>query len=141
MKLSITAISKPKLRAVEELVGEYSRRISHYVPVKLAYEKDDERALKKIESSDYLVLLDEHGKEMTSRELSKWIAAKMSSGVKNVVMFVGGPDGAGDAVKKRANQTLSLSKMTLQHELALVILMEQIYRACSIMRGEPYHRD
>jgi len=140
MKLRIITIGKIKSRPVRELVDDYKNRLGHYLPIEILAVRDDEKAISIIDVSDFLVVLDERGAQMNSVELSGFISGHMSAGTKNVVFFAGGEDGVGEDIKKRANLLFGLSKLTFPHELVQVILLEQLYRACSIIRGEPYHR-
>lgn len=141
MKLLLISIGRPKSQAIRELAALYAKRISHYLPFEITVCRDDIHALEKIEKNDYLTVLDEHGKEISSRELAKFISMHQMKSTRRIVFFIGGEDGIGAQIKSRANILISISKMTLPHELAQVVILEQIYRACSINRGEPYHRD
>jgi 23S rRNA (pseudouridine1915-N3)-methyltransferase len=94
-----------------------------------------------LETSDHVVLLDEHGTERTSIDFSQWLQRRMASGVKRLVFVVGGPYGFSPEVYHRANEKISLSKMTFPHELVRLIFAEQLYRAFSILRHEPYHHE
>lgn len=94
-----------------------------------------------LETSDHVVLLDEHGSERTSVEYSEWLQRRMSSGCKRLVFVVGGPYGFSKEVYDRANEKISLSKMTFPHELVRLIFVEQLYRAFTILRHEPYHHE
>lgn len=140
MKLKIIAIGRIRSQPVRQLVGEYSSRLAHYLPVEIIGVRDDDKALSKIEASDYLVLLDEGGDQLDSVALSQLISDHQRRGTKRMVMFIGSEDGAGAAIKSRTDIKLALSRMTFPHELVQVILLEQLYRACSMMKGEPYHR-
>ena len=97
--------------------------------------------LKKLESSDYVVLLDEHGKEFTSMEFSRYIEKKTHNVPKRLAFVVGGPYGFSEDVKQRANEKISLSKMTFSHEMVRLFFVEQIYRAMTILNNEPYHHE
>ncbi len=94
-----------------------------------------------ISNGDFVVLFDEHGKEMTSRQLSEFITRKAVELPRNLIFVIGGPYGFGAAMHMRANMKLSMSLMTLPHELARLFAVEQLYRAGTISRGEPYHHD
>lgn len=102
-------------------------------------EKEGEAILKKLSSTDILVLLDEKGKTYTSIEFSEFLQKKMNSGIKQLVFAVGGPYGFSDALYQRANGSISLSKMTFSHQMVRLFFIEQIYRAFTILRNEPYH--
>ncbi|MFL5763303.1 MAG: 23S rRNA (pseudouridine(1915)-N(3))-methyltransferase RlmH [Bacteroidia bacterium] len=102
-------------------------------------QKEGELILKSLQSSDRLILLDENGKEYDSAGFADFIQAQMNSGIKNLVFVVGGPYGFSEAVHKRANGKLSLSKMTFSHQMVRLFFAEQLYRAMTILKGEPYH--
>ncbi len=141
MKVTVLAIGKPRSKPVQALVGDYSARIRHYLPFEITACRDDAQVAAKAEPGDFVVLLDERGDQMRSVELAAMISEKRSRAVKRLVFMIGGEDGAGEAMRGRANLVMSLSKMTFPHELVQALLAEQIYRACSINRGEPYHRE
>lgn len=105
--------------------------------------KDEESKMiaSQLNSSDYVVLMDEQGKEFTSRQFSEWFQKQMNSGKKRLVLIIGGPYGFSQNIYERADSKIALSKMTFTHEMAKLLLTEQIYRAFSILRGEPYHHD
>jgi 23S rRNA (pseudouridine1915-N3)-methyltransferase len=103
-------------------------------------EKEGELILKQLSPSDTLVLLDEHGKELRSVELAAWLEKKQVS-TNRLMLCIGGPYGFSKAVYDRADEMLSLSKMTFSHQMVRLILTEQIYRACTIIKGEPYHHE
>ena len=103
-------------------------------------EREGEMVLAKLQSSDYIVLLDEHGKEFRSVEFARWIEQKNAS-VRRLVFVIGGPYGFSDAMYQRANEKISLSKMTFSHQMVRLVFTEQIYRACTIIKGEPYHHE
>lgn len=134
MKVHLLYIGKPRSREANLLAAEYARRLEHYCRFQMIQLKDEraaepyQRALK--------VVLDPEGRQMTSREL----AAFLEQARRDVAFFVGGADGFSDAFRRSADHLLSLSKMTLPHELARVILAEQIYRAFTILRNHPYPR-
>lgn len=92
-----------------------------------------------LQKEDYLVLLDESGKQLSSEDLAKFIQARANGSIKNIVFLIGGAYGVSEAVKKRADYTWSLSKLVFPHQLVRLILAEQVYRACSINRNEKYH--
>jgi 23S rRNA (pseudouridine1915-N3)-methyltransferase len=135
----------------------YVSRLKHYIPFSVveipelknvsAMTKDQikiregELILKHIKPADDLILLDERGKEYTSVELAKVIQDKISYGGKDMVYVIGGAYGFSDAVYQRANSKISLSRMTFSHQMVRAIFVEQIYRAFTIMRGEPYHHE
>ena len=140
MKVSVLAIGKLKSRPVQELVGDYSNRLSHYLGVEIHACRDQKQALAKIDAHDFLVVLDEHGEQLTSEELANFMATHQNKGTKRMAFYIGGPEGVGQSVRERAGLILSLSRMTFPHEMVQAILLEQLYRACSILKGEPYHK-
>jgi 23S rRNA (pseudouridine1915-N3)-methyltransferase len=101
---------------------------------------EGELILKQLQPSDTLVLLDEHGKEFRSIELAKWLEQKQQT-ARRLVFVIGGPYGFSEAIYKRANEQLSLSKLTFSHQMVRLVFTEQIYRACTILKGEPYHHE
>ena len=94
-----------------------------------------------LQAGDVVVLLDENGNQFTSTGFSGYLAQKMQSGIKRLVFVIGGPYGFAEDVYKRANDKLSLSKMTFSHQMVRMIFVEQVYRAMTIMNGEPYHHE
>ena len=104
-------------------------------------ELEGELILKKIGPSDQLILLDEKGYEFRSVEFSRFLQKKMNSGVKRLVFVIGGPYGFSDAVYKKAQGKVSLSKMTFSHQMIRLIFLEQLYRAFTILKNEPYHHE
>lgn len=157
--MKITLVFTGKTTESYVLEGEklFSTRISRYVPfeikvipelkksIKLSEVEvkrvDGESILKMISLSDYLILLDDKGKSFTSLQFSEQLNKWMVQGMKNIVFCVGGAYGFSDEVYKRANFKLSLSPMTFNHQLIRVIFTEQLYRAFSILKGEPYHHE
>lgn len=140
-----------------EAIERYTARIPHYVPFELkelpdtkntrnineAKQKELEGTsiLSALSNSDLVVVLDEKGKEYTSREFARFISDKMLASVQRLVFVVGGPYGFSEKVYERANAKISLSKMTFSHEMVRLFFVEQIYRAMTILQGEPYHHD
>lgn len=102
-------------------------------------QKEGELILNKLKSSDFVVLLDEGGKQFTSEAFSEYIQKRLNSGLKQLVFVIGGPYGFSEAVYNRANSTISLSKMTFSHQMVRLFFTEQLYRAFTILRNEPYH--
>lgn len=138
-------------------IEEYAKRVNRYIPFDIVElpdiktsrklseakqkETEGEMMLSRIQPSDYVVLLDEHGKEMTSREFSQNLEKKAQTVPKQLYFIVGGPYGFSQEVYARANEKLSLSKMTFPHEMVRLFFVEQLYRAMTIQRNEPYHHD
>lgn len=153
LKLHFVWIGKTKDNRCAELVVDYLDRIKRFAQLAVSELKeqssDDERRiiaaesvklLNAVEKDDFVVLMDEGGRGMTSLELAEFISARQQSGTKRLAFVVGGFAGVSSEVRQRANLELSLSRMTLTHELARVILTEQIYRAFTILDGLPYHK-
>lgn len=137
-------------------IEDYAERIGHYMPfgvttipelknTKNLTEEQQKQAegeliLKQIQPQDTVVLLDEHGREFRSVELASWLAQKRNT-ARRLVFVIGGPYGFSPAVYGRANEKISLSKMTFSHQMVRLIFTEQLYRACTIIKGEPYHHE
>ena len=134
MKLQLLFIGKPRNREANLLAQEYAGRIKHYCQFEMVQLKDEKAAASY--SRVWKVVLDPAGEQMTSRELASFLEKNN----RNVAFFVGGAEGFSDEFRAGADRLISLSKMTLPHELARVILAEQIYRAFTILRGHPYPR-
>ena len=152
MKIKIVWIGKTKERAIQELTAEYIKRISRYVPVEGIAVRDELALLEMCGRSpsakgakgtagakSYLVLLDSGGKTLSSEEFAKFLEDYQDRNPLPLVFAIGGADGFGEASRGAAQQTISLGKITLAHELARVVLLEQIYRAFTIIKGHPYH--
>lgn len=156
MKITLLVVGKTTSAQVESLIQEYQKRLTHYIPFALQVipelkntkaltpdqqkQAEGELILRVVAQSADLVLLDEHGKEFRSIEFADYVQKKMSSG-RDVVFVVGGPYGFSEAVYQRANGKISLSKMTFSHQMVRLFFVEQIYRAMTILRGEPYHHE
>ena len=140
LKIRIIAIGRLKSKPIGELAGDYASRLTHYFPLERIDVKDEAAALKMIEDVDRLVVCDERGQQRTSVELANWLATYERRRTKRLVFFIGGPEGVGPGVKKRADSLLALSKMTFPHEMSQAILLEQLYRAATILKGEAYHK-
>lgn len=142
----IFAIGKPRLAYARSGIEEYARRLQPFLRIEIAYvpasKRDAESAALLRRSEGCLrVVLDERGELVSSRALAERIAGWQLAGTKRMAVLVGGAGGHSPALREAADWTWSLSPLTLQHELALVVTLEQIYRACSINAGHPYHRD
>ncbi len=143
MKLKVAWIGKTKEPAIQSLTDEYLKRLSRYVEVEGSSVKDEE-ALVKLSASNArprhtLVLLDGRGKQLSSEELAKFLGDYQDRNPLPLVVAVGGADGFSDQARQKAALVLSLGKMTLAHELARVVLLEQLYRAFTILKSHPYH--
>ena len=157
MNVELIVVGKTDMKEVEALVAMYTKRINHYVRFAITTIADvrntrklseaeqkrleGEAILRLINDSDHVALLDEHGAELRSIEFAELMQRRMSSGVKRLVYVIGGPYGFSDAVYQRANSKLSLSKMTYSHQLVRAIFTEQLYRAFTILKNEPYHHE
>ncbi len=140
MKLSIAWVGKTKDAAIAAMTAEYVKRIARYC-VTDTLEARDENALLERSAKDRatLVLLDARGKQMSSEELAAFVGRHQDSGTQRLMFAIGPADGWSDAARAKAAFTLSFGKMTLAHELARVVLLEQVYRAWAILKGHPYH--
>ena len=157
MKITLAVIGKTEVGFVRQGIEEYVKRLQHYVQFNIQYISDvkstrnmseaqqkaaeGKQLLATLDSSDHVVLLDEHGTERTSVDYSQWLQRRMASSCKRLVFVVGGPYGFAPEVYERANEKISLSKMTFPHELVRLIFVEQLYRAMTILRHEPYHHE
>ena len=144
MKLTIVWIGKTKEPAIESLTGEYLKRLRHYAEVQGVAVKDESALLKLCArdarpSRHALVLLDSRGKQLSSEEFAQWIGDYQERNPLPLLFAVGPANGFTDEARKAAAFTLSLGRMTLAHELARVVLLEQLYRAFTIQKGHPYH--
>jgi 23S rRNA (pseudouridine1915-N3)-methyltransferase len=140
MKLRLLMLGKtrrPELRAILE---DYAKRIGRSCPIEISEVRDANAALKKLDAdrAATVVLLDAVGKNHDSNALAKWLAELRDRGTRELVFLCGDADGFPDALRQRAHQKLSLSPMTYSHELARVMLAEQLYRAFAILSGSPY---
>ena len=154
MKLHFVWLGKSKDRHAAALVDDYLGRIKRFAPCEVSELKEpagstDERRvvaaesaklLKAVERDDFVILLDEDGREMSSTELADFIGQRQQSGTKRLAFVIGGFAGVSEEVKQRAPLQLALSRLTLTHELARVVLTEQIYRAYTLLAGLPYHK-
>ncbi|MFZ0860935.1 MAG: 23S rRNA (pseudouridine(1915)-N(3))-methyltransferase RlmH [Candidatus Sulfotelmatobacter sp.] len=145
MKLKIAWIGKTKEPAIQVLTDEYLKRISRYSPVEGVSLRDEADLLAKLGGSakgaakSALVLMDSRGKEFSSEQFAKFLGDYQDRNPLPLVFAIGGADGFSDEAKSAAQSIISLGKMTLAHELARVVLLEQVYRAFTILKGHPYH--
>ncbi len=155
MKIHFWSIGKNHESFVKEGVEQFTKRISNYFPVEwtiipmpknagvmeaaILKIKEAEVLTALINKEDYVVLLDERGKTLTSEAFSKFIEQRTVESVRNLIFIIGGAYGVSDSIIKRANYKWSLSALVFPHQLVRLILAEQVYRACSIMRNEKYH--
>jgi 23S rRNA (pseudouridine1915-N3)-methyltransferase len=142
VKLKICWVGKTKEGAIEALTNEYVKRIGRYLPT-TAHELRSEAALLELvgkeRSRPVLVMLDSLGRQMSSEQLAEFFCRHQEGGTQTLMFAVGPADGWSEKARSTAAQCLSLSKMTLAHEIARVVLLEQLYRACTILAGHPYH--
>ena len=157
MKIKLLAIGKTDNKQLIQLIDEYQKRLKHYIKFELDIipdiknvknlseaqqkEKEGELILNKLQNTDQLILLDDKGKDYTSIEFSKFLQKKMNSGIKQLVLVIGGPYGFSDTVYKKATGKLSLSKMTFSHQMIRLFIVEQLYRGFTILKNEPYHHE
>ena len=155
MTIKLIAIGKTDSKALLQLINEYESRLKHYVKFELEIipdiknaknlsevqqkEKEGEVILKKINATAILILLDENGKQYSSVDFSHYLQKKMNSGIKQLIFVIGGPYGFSDSVYQKAQGKMSLSKMTFSHQMVRLFVVEQIYRAFTILKNEPYH--
>ena len=157
MKIVLTVVGKTTDKHFIASINEFVQRISHYVSFSIEVipelkgtknlsekeqkDREGELILKLFQPGDYLVLLDEHGRERRSIEFAQWMQKKMAAGPKRLIFVVGGPYGFSEAVYAAAQEKVSLSQMTLSHQMIRLLFVEQIYRAMTILNGEPYHHE
>ena len=157
MKIKLLAIGKTDDKHLMSLIDMYQNRLKHYIDFSFEIipdikntknlskhqqkEKEGELFLKKIATSDQLILLDDKGKQYSSVAFSVFLQKKMNSGIKQLVLAIGGPYGFSDALYKMALGKISLSKMTFSHQMIRLLIVEQIYRAFTILKNEPYHHE
>ena len=156
MKIRLIAVGRLTVPYVREGCAEYLQRLRRYFEVETVELKDAARRrggsptrwkeeearsmLARVSRSGTRVALDEQGRQMTSRDFASWLARARDGGVSEVAFLVGGPDGLADRVRQDAHLVLSLGRLTLPHELARLVLIEQLYRVGTILAGHPYHR-
>ncbi|MBD5195168.1 MAG: 23S rRNA (pseudouridine(1915)-N(3))-methyltransferase RlmH [Bacteroidales bacterium] len=157
MEFILITIGKTKIDYVATGIKEYLNRLKRYIPFSLVEladiksakgvseniqkQKEGAMILEKISPSDFVILLDEKGREYSSVEFANYLQKLMSIGRKAIVFVVGGPYGFSDDVYNRADAKLSLSRMTFNHEMIRLFFIEQVYRGMTILRGEPYHHE
>ncbi|MBZ5630324.1 MAG: 23S rRNA (pseudouridine(1915)-N(3))-methyltransferase RlmH [Acidobacteriia bacterium] len=144
MRLRIAWIGKTKEAAIQSLTAEYLKRLSRYIPTDSIELPNEAALLKQLEKSgsrpaQTLVLLDSRGKQVSSEQFAEFLQQQQDRGTQSLLFAVGGPDGFSDTARAASSFQLSLGKMTLPHELARVVLLEQLYRGFTILKGHPYH--
>ncbi len=156
MKTELILIGKTVNKHFVACINDYVERIGHYMPFTVTVipelkntktlceqqqkEREGELILQRLQPTDTVVLLDEHGRQLRSIELAEWMERKQYT-ARRLVFVIGGPYGFSPAVYQRANEQLSLSPMTFSHQMVRLIFTEQLYRACTIIKGEPYHHE
>lgn len=156
MKTLLLLVGKTQNKHFIAGINDYAERIGHYMPfeIKVIPElrntknlseqqqktQEGELLLKQLQPSDTVVLLDERGTEHRSVEFADWLQKKQNT-TRRLVFIIGGPYGFSEAIYKRANEMVSLSRMTFSHQMVRLVFTEQIYRACTIIKGEPYHHE
>ncbi|MDC6389527.1 23S rRNA (pseudouridine(1915)-N(3))-methyltransferase RlmH [Maribacter sp. PR1] len=155
MMIKLLTIGKTDSSELQNLINVYEQRLGHYIKFNLEVipdlkktknlsvdqqkSKEGELILKSLSNTDVLILLDENGKHYSSLEFSNYLQKKMNSGLKQLVFLIGGPYGFSDDIYKKASGKISLSKMTFSHQMVRLFMVEQLYRAFTILRNEPYH--
>lgn len=156
MKTELILVGKTVNKHFVACINDYVERIGHYMPFTVTVipelkntktlseqqqkEREGELILQRLQPTDTVVLLDEHGRQLRSIELAEWMERKQNT-ARRLVFVIGGPYGFSPAVYQRANEQLSLSPMTFSHQMVRLIFTEQLYRACTIIKGEPYHHE
>ena len=156
MKTELIVVGKTTSKHISACIDDYAERIGHYMPFTISVipelkntkalteqqqkEREGEMILQRVSAADALILLDEHGTEHRSIEFATWLQKKQLS-ARRLVFVVGGPYGFSQQVYNRANEMISLSRMTFSHQMVRLVFTEQLYRACTIIKGEPYHHE
>ncbi|MBW4733210.1 23S rRNA (pseudouridine(1915)-N(3))-methyltransferase RlmH [Prevotella melaninogenica] len=156
MKTILILVGKTQSKIFKLGIDDYVSRIEHYMPFSITIipelkntkslsedqqkQKEGELILKEIQPSDTVVLLDEHGADFRSVEYANWLKQKQNT-ARRLIFIIGGPYGFSPDVYARANEKISLSRMTFSHQMVRLIFTEQLYRACTIIKGEPYHHE
>ena len=154
MQIKLIVVGKTKEQFLESMMNDYIKRTQRFIEItvkvvkelnnndsRLQKQQESENVLQKIESSDYVVLLDETGKKFSSTGFAQKIKSWQDGNTKSVVFVIGGAYGFSDELYKRANEKMSLSKLTFSHQMVRVVFLEQLYRAYSILNNEPYHHE
>ena len=157
MKIILLTIGKTNELSFKNAISDYQKRLKFYIPFEIdeipelknsknipeevQKQKEGELILKNLADADDVILLDDKGEEYTSIQFASFLEKKMTSGNKRLIFVVGGPYGFGKEVYRRANGKVSLSRMTFSHQMIRLIFTEQLYRAMTILKGEPYHHE
>ncbi|TGV04587.1 23S rRNA (pseudouridine(1915)-N(3))-methyltransferase RlmH [Flavivirga rizhaonensis] len=155
MTIKLLAIGKTDNKNLQSLIDEYTKRLGFYIKFSLEIipdiknaknlskkqqkQKEGELIINKLNMSDVLILLDENGKQLDSIEFSNYLQKHMNSGIKQLVLVIGGPYGFSEDVYNKSNGKISLSKMTFSHQMVRLFIIEQLYRGFTILKNEPYH--
>ena len=155
MEIKLIAIGKTDRTELGQLIKSYQNRLMHYVRFSIEIipdiknsknlsekkqkEKEGELILKKISDSDFVILLDENGSEMNSIKFSKFLQKQMNSGLKRLILVIGGPYGFSQPIHNKSFTKLAVSKMTFSHQMVRLFVIEQLYRGFTILKNEPYH--
>ena len=156
MKTLLIQVGKTVNKHFLAVISDYVERIGHYMPFEVVTipelrntknlteeqqkQAEGEQILKLLQPMDSIILLDEHGREYRSIEFARWLSQKQQT-ARRLIFIIGGPYGFSPAVYARSNDQLSLSKMTFSHQMIRLTFTEQLYRACTIIKGEPYHHE
>jgi len=140
VKIVVRAVGKMRDKRMQSLCEEYAERARRHVPIEIDEVEDDASLLRGLPAGSEIIALEPGGDAWNTGELTRHIEKRMVQGARALVFLIGGADGLSAATVKQAQRRLSLSPLTLPHRLARVILSEQIYRALSMIRGEPYNR-
>lgn len=156
MKTLLLLVGKTQNKHFVAGINDYAERIGHYMPFEIKVipeikntknlseeqqkSQEGDLIMRQLQTSDHVVLLDEHGAEYRSIELASWLQKKQNS-VRRLVFVIGGPYGFSETVYNRSNEKISLSRLTFSHQMVRLIFTEQLYRACTIIKGEPYHHE
>lgn len=157
MKITLLSVGKTDIKLFRDIVDEYVKRVNHYIPFENIYLPDlkninnfseerqkilvGDKLIKILKPTDYIVLLDDKGKNFSSIEFASYIEKKIHSVPKRLVFLIGGPYGFSQNIYDIANDKISLSKMTFTHQMVRMIFTEQLYRAMTILNNEPYHHE
>ena len=157
VKILLLTIGNTDKKYMKEGIADYVKRLSFYIPFEikvipdiknrsslsevLQKEKEGQLILNQVSPGDYLVLLDERGEEFSSIGFSRWIEKKMIAGMRQLVFVIGGPYGFSNTIYQRADIKIALSKLTFSHQMVRMIFVEQLYRAMTIIKNEPYHHE
>lgn len=157
MKVILLAIGRTVEKHYITAINDYTERVKHFIPFDMEVipelkntrslsidqqkEKEGELILKALQPGDFIVLLDENGKEYRSIEFASWVEKKMANVNKRLVFIIGGPYGFSEKVYQASQEKISLSKMTFSHQMVRLVFVEQLYRAMTILNGSPYHHE